>query len=178
MVDSSKCTPNLSSRQKVIFGQDFNEGLVRQVIDAYRQFSVSKLSHIFAALTISDIARKTSPAPNNFQETASYIQRLISTGKLNATISNKSGEHKTWIVRFSESTSGPLARSEEQQHEDLIKQTRRVKVLIDHIRETDRKLGLSKDYINDAKKKRKTDGGGPDEGGWTPYDHDEDMMGD
>lgn len=161
--------------------KDLNSGLVRQVIDAYRQFSVLRLEKCFAALTIADIARKTSPDPNDYAETGEYVVHLISTGKLNATISERSQDPKSWIVRFSDSTSGPLARSEEQQQEALVKQTRKVKVLIDHIRETDRKLSLNKDYISDAKKRRKTEGL-DDVNSWmereTPFEHDEDMMGD
>ena len=153
---------------------------MRQVIDAYRQFSVLQLEKTFAALTITDIARKTSPDPNDYAETGRYIVWLISTGKLNATISEPSDDPTSWIVRFSDSSSGPLARSEEQQYEALVKQTRKVRVLTDHIRETDRKLSLNKDYITDAKKKRKD---GVDEGDpWMAhsnnFDHDEDMMGD
>ena len=153
---------------------------MRQVIDAYRQFSVLQLEKTFAALTIANIARKTSPDPNDYAETGQYIVYLISIGKLNATISEPSEDPATWIVRFSDSSSGPLARSEEQQYESLVKQTRKVKVLTDHIRETDRKLGLNKDYITDAKKKRKD---GPDEGDpWightNTFDNDEDMMAD
>ena len=154
---------------------------MRQVIDAYRQFSILRLFNVYAALTIADIARRTSPDPNDYSETATYIAYHISTGKLNATISEQSGEPKTWIVRFSGPSSGPLARSEEQQHQDLIKQTGKVKVLINHIRETDRKLHLNKEFISDAKKRRKAEGA--DEGtSWmahdSPFDHDEDMMGD
>jgi hypothetical protein len=57
-------------------------------------------------------------------------------------------------------------------------------VLLDHVRETDRKLGLSNDYIKDAKKrnKEKTDNG---ENGnsyshsvMDIYEQDEDMMAD
>ena len=88
-----------------------------------------------------------------------------------------------WVVRFSDSTSGPLARSEEQQYEALVKQTCKVQTLLDHIRETDRKLSLSKDYIADAKKKKKEQADGGEDGGlWAapdhPFDQDEDMMAD
>lgn len=143
-----------------------------------------RLEKTFAALTIADIARKTSPRPNDYAETGQYVVCLISAGELNATISEPSEDPASWIVRFLVSASGPLARSEEQQYDALVKETRKVKILIDHIRETDRKLSLSKDYISDAKKKKKEkiveDGqeGGP----WithdTPFDHDEDMMAD
>ena len=153
-----------------------------QVIDAFRQFSVLRLEKTFAALTIANIARKTSPDPNDYAETGQYIVHLISARKLNATISEPSENPAKWIVRFSDSTSGPLARSEEQQYEALAKQTRKLENLLDQVRETDRKLSLSKDYIADAKKKKKEKAEAAEEGnawmGQDPFDQDEDMMAD
>ena len=141
-----------------------------------------QLEKTFAALTITSIARKTSPNPNDYAETGQYIIRLISTGKLNATVSEPSEDPSSWIVRFSDQEGGPLARSEEQQYEALVKQTRKVQVLMDHVRENDRKLSLNKDYIADAKKKKKEKADGEEGNPWigqgTPFDHDEDMMAD
>lgn len=158
--------------------------MIRQVIDAFRQFSVLQLERTYAALTVADITRRTSPDPNDYADTGEYLIHLISSGKLNATISEPSEDPASWIVRFSDDTSGPLARSEEQQYEALAKQTRKVKVLMDHIRETDRKLSLSAQYIKEEKKKKKEkemDGGIPD--AWLPrtndtFEQDEDMMAD
>lgn len=135
-------------------------------------------------MTVADIARKTSPYPNDYAETGQYVVHLISAGELNATISEPSEDSASWIVRFSDPGSGPLARSEEQKYDALVKQTLKVKVLTDHIRETDRKLSLSKEYISDAKKKKKEKvADGAEEGSlWSaqdpPFDHDEDMMAD
>lgn len=170
--------------RRLINFQDYNSGLVRQVIDAFRQFSVKKLAKSFAALTVADIARKTSPDPNNHAETGQYVVHLICAGQLNATVSEPSENPASWIVRFSDSTSGPLARSEEQQFDALVKQTRKVKVLMDHIRETDRKLSLSKEYVGDAKIRRKAKDVDDvtEKSSWMnsdhPFDQDEDMMAD
>ena len=166
--------------------QDFNHGLVSQVVHAFRQYSVLQLGKTFAALTIADTARRTSPDPNDYAGTGDYVIHLISTGVLNATISQPSDDPASWILRFSESTSGPLSHSEEQQHQHLEKQTRKVKSLMEHIREADRKLSLNKDYIAEAKKAKKTRlmdlEGGMDENAWmTPgdgYEQDEDIMAD
>lgn len=164
--------------------KDCNSGLVRQIIEAYRKFSVKRLNQTFAALTIANVARKTSPQPNDYAETGQYIVSLISARELNATISKPSDDPASWIVRFADSSSGPLARSEEQEYNALVKQTHKVKSLIDHIRETDRKLSLSKEYVNEVKRKKKDKANeGPEEGGpWithdTGFDHDEDMMAD
>ena len=154
-----------------------------QVIDAYRQFSVLQLEKTFAALTIADITRKTSPNPNDYAETAQCLVQLIAAGKLNATISKPSEDPASWVVRFSDPTSGPLARSEEQQYEALAKQTQKVNVLTNHMREMDRKLSLNKDYIGDARRKKKQAASdATEENRWAAtenaWDHDEDMMGD
>ena len=166
--------------------QDFNRGLMVQVINAFRQFSVLQLGKTFAALTVADIARRTSPDPNDYAGTGEYVIHLISSGVLNATISQLSNDPASWILRFSDSTSGPLSRTEEQQYQHLEKQTRKINLLTEHIREADRKLSLNKDYIAEAKKAKKTRlndaEGGMDESPWMmhvdAYEHDEDMMAD
>ena len=156
------------------------------MINAYRQFSVLQLGKTFAALTVADIARRTSPDPNDYAGTGDYVIHLISTGVLNATISQPSNDPASWILRFSDSTSGPLSRSEEQQYQHLEKQTRKINILMEHIREADRKLSLNKDYISEAKKAKKANlndlEGGMEENPWMAhgdaYEHDEDMMAD
>lgn len=156
------------------------------MISAFRQFSVVQLGKTFAALTVADVARRTSPDPNDYAGTGDYVIHLISTEVLNATISQPSNDPASWILRFSDSTGGPLSRTEEQQQQHLEKQTRKIKILMEHIREADRKLSLHKDYIAEAKRAKKTrlndQEGGLDESNWMThgdaFDHDEDMMAD
>ena len=188
MVDYSKSFSTLLEHRNLLTRgcQDLNRGLVVQVVKAFRQFSVLQLGKTFAALTVADVARRTSPDPNDYAGTGEYVIHLISTGILNATISQPTNEPASWILRFSDSTSGPLSRTEEQQYQHLEKQTHKIKQLMEHIHETNRKLSLNKDYIAEAKKAKKLrqnegDGGG-DESAWmTPgdgFEHDEDMMAD
>ena len=156
------------------------------MIKAFRQFSVLQLGKTFAALTVADVTLRTSPNPNDYADTGDYVIHLISTGVLNATISQPSNDPASWILRFSDSASGPLSRTEEQQHQHLEKQTQKIISLMDHIREVDRKLSLNKDYIAEAKKAKKARlndvEGGMDESPWMThgdaYEHDEDMMAD
>ena len=156
------------------------------MISAFRQFSVLRLGKTFAALTVADITRRTSPDPNDYAGTGDYVIHLISIGVLSATISQPTNDPATWILRFSDSKSGPLSHTEEQQQQHLEKQNLKIKSLMEHIREADRKLSLNKDYIAEAKKAKKArqnglEGGG-DENAWMAhtdaYDHDEDMMAD
>jgi len=81
------------------------------------------------------------------------------------------------------SNEGPLARSEEQQLEDLVQQVQKTEILMEHVKEQDRKLGLSKEYIQNAKRVKSKKGENGDEAmNWmaahTEFDNDEDMMAD
>ena len=155
-----------------------------QLIHAFRQFSVLQLGKTFAALTVADVARRTSPDPNDYAGTGNYVIHLISTGVLNATISQPSNDPASWILRFSDSMSGPHSLTEEQQLQHLEKSTRKLNLLLEHMREAHRKMSLNKDYIAEAKKMKKArvNEGGGEEAPWMThgdtYDHDEDMMAD
>lgn len=161
-------------------------GLVFQVIDAFRRFSILKLGQTYIALTIADVAKRTSDNPNDYNGTAHHLMSLISAGQLNATIT-QANDVRNWVLRFAtSSTTGPLARTEEQINEEIIKQFAHTTALSNHVKELDRKMGLSKEYIDWAKKAQKSKelspngdlepshSHGPDE--YAP--DDEDMMGD
>lgn len=166
-----------------IWQEDCNGGLVSQVVDAYRQFSVQHLEDTYAALTVGEVAHQTSPNPSNFSETGNYLTSLIDANLLHATISKESQDPKDWIVRFLKSTgANSLDRSEQHQLTDLTQQTEKIKLLMQQVREADRQLETSKEFVQEVKrsKKAKADGFGADDtnpfsltGG---FDHDEDMM--
>lgn len=168
--------------------EDFNEGLVKQVVGAYRRFSVQHLENIYTALTVADVTRRTSPDPNDYTETANYLAYLISMGQLNASISESSEGPMTRVVRFNSFTGARrFALSESQQLEGLKRQTYRNTLLTDHVREADRQFGVSKEYIQEVKKAKKLQEGG--QGGEETmagefslhsdvFSQDEDMMAD
>lgn len=156
-------------------------GLVWQIIDAFRRFSIIKLEKTYAALRIHQVAHRTSPDPKNYEETAAYVEHLISNGYLNAILTQSSGSAETWILRFTGSTAtGPQARSEQQQYKDLQRQISRTLKLGDHVRAADRRLALHKDYLDSARKiqKNKDAGGNGDMLLGDEYPPDEDMMAD
>lgn len=156
-------------------------GLVWQVIDAFRRFSILKLEKTYAALRIHQVARRTSPDPTDYEETAAYVAHLISGGYLNAILTQSSGSAETWILRFTGSTTtGPQARSEQQQYKDLQRQISRTLKLGDYVRAADRRLTLHKDYLDSARKaqKAKDAGGNGDMVVGDEYTPDEDMMAD
>lgn len=144
-----------------------------------------KLQKAHVALHIRDVAHRTSPKPADYVETLRYVASLILSGQLNATLVESPEDPAAAILRFpTASQPGPQTRTEEQLLEDLRAQTSRIANLTDHVREIDRRLGLSKEYIDSVKKmhKNKDVGGHPDFHSALPinddYIIDEDMMAD
>lgn len=112
---------------------------------------------------------------------------MISDGHLNASLSQSADRSKPSILRFlTASTKDPQLQSEAAQYAELVKQTEKTVKLAEQIRITDRKLGLSKEYIDCAKKAKKTREAGKGNGGegnmvdmtGEDYGEDEDMMAD
>lgn len=170
---------------EIFFGPDMNIGLIRQVVDAYRISSVQHLSQTYAAMTITEITRRTSPDPNDLHDTGHFVTGLISSGALNASISQPSEDPASWVVNFNcETKLLPSEQTEEQQYLDLRRQAGRIKTLMNQVAEADRQLGLSEAYIKEARKARKfeAEGGddehGPQHVGAAGNDMDEDMMAD
>ena len=164
--------------------QDRNIGMVLQVMDAFRRFSILKLGQTYAALTVAEVAQRTSDDPYNSDETARYLMLMISNGELNATLT-KVEDVGRWVLRFAtSSTTGPLGRTEEQLNEEINKQLARTTILSNNIKMLDRKMGLSREYIEWAKKvpkdKEFSPNGELDPGPFQGPDHfgleDEDMM--
>ncbi|KAL8722374.1 MAG: hypothetical protein Q9181_007504 [Wetmoreana brouardii] len=165
---------------------DCNLGLVLQVLDAYRRFSIVKLGSTYAALPLPQVSQRTSPTPDDYMETAEYITLMINKGQLNATLDNRSrdSEPQSWVLRFATSSStGPRILSEQQQYEEMVRQAATSSALAEHIRATDRKFMLSKEYAEWIKRsKNDADNSGNGGDGITfpgqhPFD-DEDIMGD
>ncbi|KAI4216740.1 MAG: hypothetical protein LQ351_000688 [Letrouitia transgressa] len=89
---------------------------------------------------------------------------LYALGHLHATLSQPNENPRSWILRFATSSvSGPQARSEEQMYNELQQEMARITKLRQHIRSSNRKLTLSKDYIEVLKNAMNTgtaEGGG------------------
>ncbi|KAI4183900.1 MAG: hypothetical protein L6R41_005122 [Letrouitia leprolyta] len=165
------------------WSEDYNLSLVLQVLDAYRQFTIVKLGTTYAALPLPLITQRTSSNPNDHMETAQYISMMISNGRLNATLDQRTQDPQSWVLRFASSPStGPHARSEQENYEELVAQAARNAELANHVRETDRKLTLSKEYLNWLRQSKKDTGNAGNEGDEAPtlpgQHDDEDIMGD
>ncbi|KAL6712835.1 hypothetical protein ACLMJK_009547 [Lecanora helva] len=180
--DASRELVEIAGINSQCFRMDHNYGLVRQVIDAHRYFGTLQLGKVYYGMDIANINRRTSPFPDDYAETGRYVSHLIASRKLNALILRHSENPAEWNVRFFECLVGPLASSEEDQFNELKARNVTAMKWRDHVLKFDRKLGLHKDYIGDAKKKKKekVEAKEGDEPllGRDGFDHDEDMMAD
>ncbi|KAL8710885.1 MAG: hypothetical protein Q9220_004690 [cf. Caloplaca sp. 1 TL-2023] len=167
---------------------DNNLSLVLQTLNAYRQFSIIKLASLYSALPLPEVTLRTSPAPRtDHTETAEYITSMIQNNLLNATLdkSRSTGnDPQSWVLRFSDEKLGATL-TEQQQYEELTNQAVKTAKLANHVRESDRRLALSKEYINwmgqaksDSGPGQMSDGNEPTMlPGQHPFD-DEDIMAD
>ncbi|KIW10981.1 hypothetical protein PV08_10280 [Exophiala spinifera] len=131
-----------------VWQEDGNYGLMVKVFQSYRRLSIERIGKMFEAVPIAEIAARTSPNPNDIDETKSYIESMILKRQLKAVfISSEKGD----MLRFS---------PEEQKAETSIKhflgwQIRDLEDLLTQVKDTDHRLGLSKEYIEFLKKLKK-----------------------
>ncbi|MCJ1477882.1 hypothetical protein MMC13_006555 [Lambiella insularis] len=173
---------------QTIWQKDCNLGLVLQVLDAFRRFLILKLGQTYAALPTNLVAQQTSSDPTNVPETDAYLTALIASGQLNAVLTPPSATGLSMLRFASTLSEGPLARSEAQNYEDLQHHSNKLTQLAKHIKDTDRRFELSREYFEWARKnKRPKDGGGLDVSQGSPnptlgvsgnYGVDEDMLAD
>lgn len=135
--------------------KDSNVGLVTQVIRAYRRFSVIKLRDNYVAMKIAEVARRTSPDPTAYEETAIYVSSLISSGHLNATVILNTDNHSQWIVRFAELDPEELACMERSRLDALAKQMDHTSALVAQVKGMDQRMSLTKEYLEHEKKAQK-----------------------
>lgn len=144
-----------------VWTQDGNFGLMAEVVSAFRRYSVRRLSKTYAALPIEEVARLTSPVPNDTSETVNYVNMLIVTGALQAQLtpspststSQQSSQSSLGTLRF----LSPIAKqkSETQVEQDLAIKTAELKILMNRIRDYDHQLEVNRDYIDWLQKTKK-----------------------
>ncbi|KIW27912.1 uncharacterized protein PV07_07609 [Cladophialophora immunda] len=134
-----------------IWQDDGNYGLAVEVFQAFRKFAVQRLSRTFAALSIAEVAKWTSPDPSNLAETKAYVDMLILNGDLSAVITDGPGGAQT--LRFLPTSAA--TRPEAQVESALAAQTRELQVLLKHVQDTEHRMEVSKEYIDYLKKLKK-----------------------
>jgi hypothetical protein len=110
------------------------------------------------------------------------IQQLIEEDAIAAEIilRNRPGEEA--VVQFSTKQSiGPSAKSEEELHAKLINQTTRTNAMVEYVKLADRRLMLTKEYVDNLRKRARKDDDGPNsidmDVSWDRAEYqDEDLM--
>lgn len=159
---------------------DCNFGLVLQVYDAFRKFSVLRLANIYAALPLPEVARRTSPEPTDLVETASYIASLIASGDLKATLTRSpDAAAAAATLRFLSSSS--VIRTEASLHQELQSHQAELENILKHVQDSDHRLEISREYIDKLrlmKKQKEQEARVGPSGGLAMADFEEDVMAD
>ncbi|RMZ86760.1 hypothetical protein DV736_g6017, partial [Chaetothyriales sp. CBS 134916] len=160
---------------------DMNYGLIVEVFRAHRRFAVINLDNTYTALPVSEVARQTSPDPDNVSETISYLRSLIQSAHLNATLTpSKDGSDQ--ILRFI--GAGESHKPETEVEHELVVKAQQLQTLLKNIGHLDHRTELSTEYIDYLRKLKKTrdednkkdSGGGTKSKNATLDEFEEDMM--
>jgi len=134
-----------------IWLDDGNMGLVQQLTAHLPRFFLLSLQRTYSAIPLSTVSRWLHQQPD---QAHAFIEGLISTGALNAGIELRDGANQEAVIRFfSNRSSGPLAKSEKEYSADLVQQAARTNAMVDYVKMADRKLVLTKEYIENLRKR-------------------------
>jgi COP9 signalosome complex subunit 3 len=161
-----------------IWHDDGNLRLVNEVSDALLRYRVIDLQKTYAALQVSRVAKHLG-LPTD--QTLRMLSEIIREGQINASITQaNSGSPGDAVLHFHFTTTA-------QPGGDLEAQAKRIEDLTSFIRDADRRLQLSKEYIDYAKRSKRgaagPDGDLAEQMDWDPPigdlddDGDEDIMG-
>lgn len=135
-----------------VWQNDMTFGLVQEILAAFRRYAVLRLSRVFAAVPIEEVARRTSPTPSDTQETLQYITSLIATKQLQGTLeSSQLGGAGT--LRF---TASRRPHKSEQEIAIMLKaKSAELQALLQQISDHDRTLEISPEYVEFLQKAKK-----------------------
>jgi COP9 signalosome complex subunit 3 len=179
--DSERFRAEIAEGQS-LWSQDCNTGLVLQLFDAFRKYAVIRLGKTFVALSIAEVARRTSVDPSDVNGTVEYVTALISQGELNGELTApSSGSDQMPVLRFLPSAA--TTKSEAQLQQDLAAQIGELRNILKHVSDYDHRLEITKEYIAFLQrlKKQKEQAAKSGTAGVSEAqfeDIDEDMMGD
>lgn len=130
---------------------DGNLRLVIEASDALLKYRVVDLQKTYAALPVSRVSQSLNFTAD---ETFEMLISMIQVGHINASVATAaSGAPGAAVLSF-HITNASKANSA-QQDEEVEAQTKRIEDIIKAIRETDRQLQLSKEYVDVTKRNRK-----------------------
>ncbi|KAF3936719.1 hypothetical protein ABW19_dt0201161 [Dactylella cylindrospora] len=155
--------PDLLRREaklvKPQFEKDGNQGLAEQCLENFRRLGIKALTHTYSTLSVETIAsrdldvqgsRSVATSPDDLER---YILDMIDRNEINASLSHlppSSGSQSSTscMVSFHD-----LPALETNILKDLEVQISRTVQITTQARQLDRKLGLSKEWINFTSKK-------------------------
>ena len=151
-------------------------GLVQQVTEYAEELSVTNLGNVYAAVPLARIAVEYNTTPTAIE---TYLRNLIQFRGLRATIMDGNNGK---VLRFVQQGSQSI-EAEAESRRQIIHQTRKIEELAAHVSEADRRLSLTREYLDYSVRKGKGGGhgGNMDEmggfGGRPPSeDEDENIM--
>ena len=160
--------------------QDGNMGLVEQLLRRAPWFFVQDLQKIYSAIPISVVAAELQQSP---ERTHDYLEDLIKRRLLNAAIEYpQSGQP---LLRFyTNLSSGPLAKSEQQHLSAILSQKARIERLSEQVKIVDARMSVTRYWVDHLKKRSQKpddslDREPSDQMPWTgsrDADGDEDLM--
>lgn len=176
--DSSRLLAEAKEGQ-ALWQEDNNMGLVFEVVQAHRKYSVLKMAKLFTSIPVSQLEAYL-PADENDMPLQAYLQNLISSGDLRATMTS-SPDGADQVLRFLPEGSSSRSEAEIEQH--LSNRSQQLQALIKHVGEAEHRLEISKEYVDMLKKLKKNrdddNNKGPGSKPSAPLDEmDEDMMAD
>lgn len=160
-----------------IWQDDGNLRLVTEVSSALLRYRVIDLQKTYAALPVSKVAKHLNQPPD---QTLRMLTEILREGYINASVTPAASHAPGDAVLHFPFTSPS------QQESDLEAQAKRIEELTTFIRDTDRRIQLSKEYIDFAKRSKRgiagPDGDLTETMDWDPpidleEDGDEDIMG-
>ena len=133
------------------------------VLDAFHRFNIRHLEDTYRTLSVRDISQRdfvaldttsdyqpSLPLQADEAATEQYILSMIARGELNATLSHP--PNSSAIVHFHHGTS---RASEMEQLQKVERQIERTMAVTQQIKNLDRKMTLSKEYVTWIAKTRK-----------------------
>lgn len=122
-----------------------------QLLQYQPRFHLLSMQKTYSALPLSMVANWLRQTPDVAH---AFIEAVIAEGGLNATIELRDGANQEPVLRFfPDRASGPLAKSEKEYNTELINQAARTNAMVDFVKMADRRLVLTKDYVDGMRKR-------------------------
>ncbi|KAI6833358.1 hypothetical protein KC340_g7114 [Hortaea werneckii] len=128
-----------------IWQEDGNQRLVKEVGNALLRYRVLDMQKTYAALPVSRVATFLDVAPD---VTTTMLGEMIRSGHLNASVTNGNTPGDA-VLRFHPATTTSSSDSE------LEHQTQRIQDLIMFVRDADRRLQLTKEYVETQRRAKR-----------------------